>query len=337
MSDHQQTAPGETAIDTTDKPQQSRASFISSQSASSREDKTLSTALNWASICLFGVFGVSVISNILPLELLNPQWQDKFITSIRGGASFPLEASVCMLLAATFAPRNPAIQRRWNRVRQFAGILSIIFLLFIPWQVYSGLRLLNNRVSDEYQALASLQTSARAIAASTNEAQFREALGSIPGAPPLPATSLAETLPSLKANVLQQITPQIKSLETLLERQRNRRNELFTGFAIRDSLICLFYALGFGAFAKVSLFSLPNPAKQIKLFKRSLNASLQDLRQRSEFASSSSSRRRRSDADRQREQERKREMKQHAAEQRKAHRRRQIEARIKAREQGRRS
>jgi hypothetical protein len=65
---------------------------------------------------------------------------------------------------------------------------------------------------------------------------------------------LTEPIPALKANVLQQINPQIKRLETLIEEQRRKRTELFIGFSIRDVFICLLYALAFGAMARKSFF-----------------------------------------------------------------------------------
>jgi len=53
--------------------------------------------------------------------------------------------------------------------------------------------------------------------------------------------------------VLQQINPQIKRLETLIEQQRRKRTELFIGFSIRDVIIYLLYALAFGAMARRTL------------------------------------------------------------------------------------
>jgi hypothetical protein len=52
----------------------------------------VANALRWAFIALIGIFIASVISVILPIQLFKPEWQDKLISSIRGGASFPLRA-----------------------------------------------------------------------------------------------------------------------------------------------------------------------------------------------------------------------------------------------------
>jgi hypothetical protein len=210
-------------------------------------------ALRWASIALIGIFIASVISVILPIQFFKPEWQDKLISSIRGGASFPLEGVLFMMLASMLSPDDQGITKQLRRVRKFAVAMSLIFLVMAPPQLYTGLKVIGGRTTNEFESLAVLKRGASAIDRSVSEAGFRAALGSIPGAPPLPATTLTEPIPSLKANVLQQINPQIKRLETLIEEQRRKRTELFIGFSIRDVLICLLYALAFGAMAKRSL------------------------------------------------------------------------------------
>ena len=166
-----------------------------------------SRALQWASIALIGVFLASVISLILPIELLNPRWQAKLIESIRGGASFPLEGSLFMLVAAALTPGNTTLSRRVHLVQNFAGLLSAVFLIMIPLK----------------------------------------ALASIPGTPRLPEAKLSEPIASLKAKALQQINPQIEGIENQIQNIRADRSKLFRGFAIRDSVISLLYALAFGA------------------------------------------------------------------------------------------
>lgn len=212
----------------------------------------VANALRWASIALIGIFIASVISVILPFQLFKPEWQDKLISSIRGGASFPLEGVLFMMLASVLSPEDQGISKQLRRARKFAVAMSLIFLIMAPLQLYTGLKVIGGRTTNEFESLAVLKRGASAIDRSVSEAEFRAALGSIPGAPPLPAPTLTEPIPSLRANVLQQINPQIKRLETLLEEQRRKRTELFIGFSIRDVFICLLYALAFGATAKRS-------------------------------------------------------------------------------------
>jgi hypothetical protein len=224
------------------------------RSNKNRLKNDVANALRWASIALIGVFIASVISVILPIQLLNPEWQDKLIASIRGGASFPLEGVLFMMLASVLSPNDPILIKHLKRVRKFAGAMSLIFLFMIPLQLYTGFKVIGGRATSEFESLAVLKSGASAIDKSVSEADFRAALGSIPGAPPLPATKLTEPIPALKANVLQQINPQIKRLESLIEEQRRKRTELFIGFSIRDVFICLLYALAFGAMARKSFF-----------------------------------------------------------------------------------
>jgi hypothetical protein len=213
----------------------------------------VANALRWASIALIGIFIVSMISVILPIQLFKPEWQDKLIGSIRGGASFPLEGVLFMMLASLLSPDDPVISKNLRRVRKFSAAMSLIFLLMVPLQLYTGYKVIGSRTTGEFESLAVLKNGAYAIDRSASEAEFRAALASIPGAPPLPATKLTEPIPLLKANVLQQINPQIKQLETQIGEQRRKRTQLFIGFGIRDVFICLLYALAFSAMAKRSL------------------------------------------------------------------------------------
>jgi hypothetical protein len=160
-----------------------------------------------------------------------------------------------MMLASVLSPDDQGITKQLMRVRKFAVAMSLIFLVMAPLQLYTGLRVIGGRTTNEFESLAVLKCGASAIDRSVSEAEFRAALGSIPGAPPLPATTLTEPIPSLKANVLQQINSQINRLETLIEEQHRKQTELFIGFSIRDVFICLLYALAFGAMAKNHSFS----------------------------------------------------------------------------------
>jgi len=70
---------------------------------------------------LIGVFIASVISAILPIQLFNPEWQDKLIGSICGGASFPVEVVSCVILAKVLSPNDP------NLIKQICLFYAIAF------------------------------------------------------------------------------------------------------------------------------------------------------------------------------------------------------------------
>lgn len=79
----------------------------------------VANALRWASIALIGIFFASVISVILPIQLFKPEWQDKLVSSIRGGASFPLEGVLFMMLASVLSPDDQGITRSfWPSLRR---------------------------------------------------------------------------------------------------------------------------------------------------------------------------------------------------------------------------
>jgi len=185
---------------------------------------------------------------------MKPEWLDKLITSIRSGASFPLYGAISMMLARIFAPNDQTLIRRLRLVRRFAALMSIVFLLIIPLQIFAGLKIIGNLNVNENQGLAALQKSAAAIEKATTELEFRAALSIIPDVPPIPASAFNQPIPVLKANFLRQLIPQIKRRETLIAEQKRNRTELFLSLSLRDILLSLLYALGFGAIAKRSFF-----------------------------------------------------------------------------------
>jgi hypothetical protein len=219
-----------------------------------RFKKELAYALQWVSIALIGSFFITLIGNILPIQLMKPEWLDKLITSIRSGASFPLYGAISMMLARIFAPNDQTLIRRLRLVRRFAALMSIVFLLIIPLQIFAGLKIIGNLNVNENQGLAALQKSAAAIEKATTELEFRAALSIIPDVPPIPASAFNQPIPVLKANFLRQLIPQIKRRETLIAEQKRNRTELFLSLSLRDILLSLLYALGFGAIAKRSFF-----------------------------------------------------------------------------------
>ncbi len=88
----------------------------------------------------FVVFLGYLIVDSLPLELLIPNWQLRFISRLLSLGFIPLLGFACLHLAALLNPANHFYRQRLVMIRQWAVVAAIGFLLLIPLQGYSTWR-----------------------------------------------------------------------------------------------------------------------------------------------------------------------------------------------------
>ncbi len=98
----------------------------------------LADRLGIVSIALFVVYGITVVSAILPVRGLDTAWQLSLISALLDSAAIPLVALGLLHLAAYLDPGNPALQRRRDAVARWAILAVLGFLLLIPLQGYAS-------------------------------------------------------------------------------------------------------------------------------------------------------------------------------------------------------
>ena len=184
----------------------------------------VANALRWASIALIGVFIASVISVILPIQLFRPEWQDKLIGSIRGGASFPLVGAGLLLIGRHIdSSSSNAWMRLTQQVRALAILASLGFLLLIPLQAYGLWGQAQAEDQQDRISIDRLAGSTKAIAAANGEQALREAIGGLPGAAALANAPLQDPPEQVTRRLLAELTPQINQLKLKLGQRRRAR------------------------------------------------------------------------------------------------------------------
>ena len=139
--------------------------------------------LQWVALALFIVFLAILLAAMLPLEILDSRWQVRVISALLGSASLPLIGVVLILLANYLDDGVSPFADKIGLFRRLAGFAAIGFLLLIPLQITAGSRLLNQQSGDEVGQLKVLQRAADSIRSANNEADLKNALRQLPGAP----------------------------------------------------------------------------------------------------------------------------------------------------------
>jgi hypothetical protein len=157
---------------------------------------------------LLVLFSATVLTNALPLRLLDPEWQIRATRLLVGNASIALVGFALVHLAAASDERTAWIRTRRESFSRWAVLASLGFLLLIPlqavaiWRTYqqTSAQMENQRLQVD-RKLAELRQSI-STAGSTAELQSR--LDDLQ-APPLTAAELARPLDDQQARLLERL------------------------------------------------------------------------------------------------------------------------------------
>ena len=201
--------------------------------------------LQWVALALFIVFLAILLAAMLPLEILDSRWQVRVISALLGSSSLPLIGVVLMLLANYLDDEFRPFGDKIRLLRRLAGFAAIGFLLLIPLQITAGSRLLNQQSGNEVAQLKVLQGAADAIRSANTEADLKNALRRLPGAPNNLNRPLAAPLPQVKSAVISRLDPAVKRLQNQVEEAKKDRLQKALGIWIRDAGMAAGYAIGF--------------------------------------------------------------------------------------------
>ncbi len=98
----------------------------------------LADRLAFMAIALFVTYLITLLSSILPVRLLDTEWQLRFISACLDSATIPLVALGLLHLAAYLDPENPALQKRRDALARLAVVAVFGFLLIVPLQAFAG-------------------------------------------------------------------------------------------------------------------------------------------------------------------------------------------------------
>ena len=206
--------------------------------------------LLWAGIALILVFVFSVLFAAYPVALANPQWRLELCGQLRGGASFPLVGALMMLIALQLDSQLPPLAQWLRLFRRLCLLAALGYLWLIPLQTQAAFGVAQGATSQERLALKGLSRTIQAVRNADTEEKLRQAIGALPGAPPMRDRSFGDRFPSVRARLLEQLEPQLRRIEAgITERGRVRILEGVQRW-IRDGLMRACYAFGFSGLGK---------------------------------------------------------------------------------------
>lgn len=199
------------------------------------------------------LFAMLVLSNLFPVQPLDPAWQSRLATVLVNAGTLPLTALALLQLAHHLDPRDPRITKRLQRFTQLSIAVALGYLLLAPLQISASLRLQSRGSAEQLSRLVraeaklqQLRQAARQAASGADlSARFQALSG--PGVSP---ADLALPLPVLKAQAalaLDQAQAQIKRERNALPASDPLR---LLPELLRNAVSCLALACGFAIFAR---------------------------------------------------------------------------------------
>jgi hypothetical protein len=179
--------------------------------------KAMARSLATAAIALAGLFLVSFISQVLPVQLVDPAWEFNTIQALINNASIPLVAFLCQQLAGHLDPGNGALMARLRRWQRLAVPIACGFLLLIPLHGFVSYRALKAAKTNEGQRLQEIKSQLGTIREAVNGAAtpkaLQQGLANLPGAPQLGDKGLSQPLELIQRQLLSQINDRFSELQ----------------------------------------------------------------------------------------------------------------------------
>jgi hypothetical protein len=166
---------------------------------------SLASILLATALALGGLFVLAVVAGSLPVQLLQRDWQQRFIELVIANSGFPIVGFVLVHLAAHVEPERAELFALRQRLRRWAVLVTLLYLLLIPLQLSVSVRQFSDRaalqaqqrrlVSDQFSSFAAL------IRSAPDAPSLQRQLAAVDG-PALTAADLAKPMPRLRQDLL---------------------------------------------------------------------------------------------------------------------------------------
>ena len=167
--------------------------------------REVATILSNISLGLFGLYIVLVLTDAVPIRLLDPLWLLTLSASLGNGISIPLVGLAFLHLAAFIAPGVKNIESRRIFCSRLAGFAALGFLLLLPLIGYANWRGIRNITISNRQDLAVITNRAKEITYQIQTAstplELQARMAKLQG-PIIPNSQLSRPLADLKQESL---------------------------------------------------------------------------------------------------------------------------------------
>ena len=215
-----------------------------------------------AGLALTVIFVSSVVTQVLPVRLLEPQWQYRLASSLIDNGTMALLGLILVLLAGSIDSERKAVRpgteallevnrfhNRVNAVRNLARLAAIGYLMLLPllafsvWRGYGMLKKENSMRRD--QTSQTLKQIVKVVEASKSTDELVARMTAI-NAPPIPPQLLERPLPQLKSELITQVNSSSYRLVNQFANPSTEQVLSVVQVNLRKIVTSLMLSIGFG-------------------------------------------------------------------------------------------
>jgi uncharacterized membrane protein len=108
---------------------------------------SVAALLTAAALGFFVIYVTTVLSDVVPVQPLEPQWQRLFVGSLLNNVGFPLIGLVLIHLARYLLPEQPVLARLTRNVQNLAVVAALLMVLLIPLHAAATLNMLEGQAA----------------------------------------------------------------------------------------------------------------------------------------------------------------------------------------------
>ena len=225
---------------------------LDSEASQLEQDRTLGRLiyecgllLRLGGLCLVGVYLVLVLTQLIPLQLLKPQWQLDVIGSLCGAGSFALEGALFILVAERLDVISPANFQWSSRIRHLALPAGLGFLLLIPLHMSATQRLIGQQQLQDQNLLIHLQDTKQQIADAQSPEALRNAIVPLQFNPAPTIPENLNTFQLIRNSLLRDLEPQLTRIQESIQEKQKSFARTANKSLLKNSLVSLLYGAVF--------------------------------------------------------------------------------------------
>jgi hypothetical protein len=220
-----------------------------SGTAEIRIRKEAAQAFSVVGLISIGLGLVMLVFSSLPVRVMDPAWQLQLSGALTGAGFSLLIGTLLICTASAFSGASKPTHGNVKLLRNICTWVAILYLVLIPIQLYAGVRVLQQKSSEEGRTQAAWKKFKRQLEATSSEQELRALLGKLAQPINLPP-KLNQPFLAFKQTIVAQADSRFNALIFQTDQARAKRLQDFIGEAANNCLKSLLFATGFAAFAQ---------------------------------------------------------------------------------------
>lgn len=191
---------------------------------------------------LIFLFLVNTLFGVLPLQLFNAGWQERFAYLFRSSSFFPLLGSALIFLCESQARSAGPPFFPLRRIQKFAPLAALGFLLLIPVQINAVYTQIRDSDNEAQRTIRQVDRQVNALRGVNSLPQLQQILSRVsPDLRPQPGESIVE----IRARLVDRGESELARLRIAANNAKREAVKKGVPDCIRDFLICLIYSIAF--------------------------------------------------------------------------------------------